>query len=619
MKHNNNSGAAESPLNSARAKHLHWGRTTAISLCLLTLLGSLAYLWMTQDAVAQLSFLRQRRNGKSTPGAHKSLVSIDTWQTASTLMPQAISAEEQEYAHDAERLADHEVDQAFAIALRMTALRARHITLSGDAQELKQRVSELEQTVKLDAQQVRQLGGDPNAVDATKKSSSATSDDNDDLELAIAQLRLDSGELEDARKALAHVLGDNSDQIQQELNAYHLAQQQAENNLRGAAAEHAVTSVQQHRTLQMRIAALMRQKARTQLIEQAAEQVAAEAKSLTAERAAAEQKLTAEAASGQDASRIEQLRDREGKRQVLAAYTDRIEMDKALEGVYGKWIAQIALQRHILLHYLVESLAWVLFIILAALGLNTLAQRLLDHMQLDNRQSHTLRTLVRLGIQLLGAVIILLIVFGIPQQTSTVLGLTTAALTIALQDFILAFFGWFLLMGRKGIHVGDWVEINGVHGEVAELGLFNTTLLELSSLTSKGRPTGRSIAFLNSFAIRGQYFNFSTSSQWMWDDVSIGIPKSLDVHQVAAEIEAVVREKTADDARAAALDWQRVARNSSLLTLASDSTISMRPTAEGIEATVHYITRATERFATRDQLYLELLELLQKRSTRSNP
>ena len=65
--------------------------------------------------------------------------------------------------------------------------------------------------------------------------------------------------------------------------------------------------------------------------------------------------------------------------------------------------------------------------------------------------------------------------------------------------------------------------------------------------------------------------------------------------------------------REAEHDWMRVEHGSSLTNMATASNISMRPTTEGIEATVHYVTRATERFATRDRLYLQLLELLQEK------
>ena len=82
-----------------------------------------------------------------------------------------------------------------------------------------------------------------------------------------------------------------------------------------------------------------------------------------------------------------------------------------------------------------------------------------------------MRLVLRFVSQLIGVLIILLVLFGAPSQLSTVLALAGAGLTVALKDFIVAFFGWFVLMGRHGIRAGDWVEINGIGGEVVEVGL----------------------------------------------------------------------------------------------------------------------------------------------------
>jgi small-conductance mechanosensitive channel len=149
-----------------------------------------------------------------------------------------------------------------------------------------------------------------------------------------------------------------------------------------------------------------------------------------------------------------------------------------------------------------------------------LVHRLLDVPAASQRQMHTLRSVLDLSIQVLGVLLILLVIFGWPQQMPTILGLVTAGITIVLQDFILAFFGWFVLMGKSGMHVGDCVEINSVSGEVTEIGLMNTTLIEIGGNTDTGFPTGRRISFINSFAIRGKYFNYSTTGQWMWDEVN---------------------------------------------------------------------------------------------------
>ena len=604
-------------MKKSSGRFLSKGRLVVLTICVLALCGCLTYTWMTQDTLIQLNFLRQHNKAGKASGAHKNLISIDTWQTASTLLPMAITAEEQEFAAHATQLADHEVDQAFASALRLTAIRSGHVSMSGEAMECAQKVKDLEMLVKQDQQQVRQLGGEAQNSASSEKNHETTASNEDDLELARTQLSLDAGELSDARRALAHLTGDNSDEIQLELNAYHQAEQQSQNAGHPEAVR-AVASAQQRHTLLMRLQSWKRQQDRTKLLQEAASQASTEQAALIAERAQT-QKLLSDivAAAAAKQNRLELLRDKNTLRQILAIYDDRINMDKQLADVYNKWIAQVAVQHRILLHMTTVSVAWILFTLILMLAADMLVQHLLEKPDLDSRHTRTLRRIVRMGLQLLGAIVILLIIFGVPQETSTALGLTTAALTIALQDFVLAFLGWFLLMGRNGIHVGDWVEINGVNGEVVEIGLFNTTLIELGSLTGKGHPTGRRISFINSFAIRGQYFNFSTAGQWMWDDVSVSIPKTLDVHQIASEIAQVVHEKTEEDARTAEHDWSRVARGSSLANLAATSTISMRPTADSIEVTVHYITRATERFVTRDRLYLQLLSLLQTKQAAS--
>jgi small-conductance mechanosensitive channel len=86
-------------------------------------------------------------------------------------------------------------------------------------------------------------------------------------------------------------------------------------------------------------------------------------------------------------------------------------------------------------------------------------------------------------------------------------------------------------MGKNGIRVGDWVEINGVGGEVVETGVFRTTMLETGNWTDEGHPTGRRVSLMNSFAVRGQSFNFSTTGQWMWDEIRLTILPAEDAYR----------------------------------------------------------------------------------------
>ena len=124
-----------------------FGSARAVSLLALFALLILCFVfsWTTRDAMQNLSFLKNR-NG----GGGKVLVDLGPWQTAQALAPLAVTAEETAYARDAERLADHEVDQAFASALRMAALQTQHRTLTGEALALSQKVSQLKELIQQD-------------------------------------------------------------------------------------------------------------------------------------------------------------------------------------------------------------------------------------------------------------------------------------------------------------------------------------------------------------------------------------------------------------------------------------------------------------------------------------
>ncbi len=603
----------------AEAKHAT-GKTRPILLLVLSALLILCFvfLWITRGSMENLAFLREK-NGASVTTGKKTLVDVTTWQTAQALAALAVTAEEQEHARDAERLADHEVDQAFASALRQARLKAEHRTLTGEALALSQKVTQLQQLVKQDQALVQNLTPPSNPSGQGSKAAPAPSADSDDLDVAKAQLGLDADELDDAQDDLARASGDDSSQIQDELTA-HEASMKAYDSASQSGAQVASITEKQHGTLSGRIGAWFSQLDRYKSIQQAQQRAQQDAASLTTDHnkleSQTEASATGSASSSSDRSaKIANLKDRSAERQILAIYDDRIQTNQQLASVYGKWANQVLVQHQIVLHLILRSLALILFILICMVVCDAIVRKVMAHPALDRRQSQTLRSIFQLSIQVVGVVLILLVVFGTPKEMPTILGLATAALTVVLQDFILAFFGWFVLVGKNGMHVGDWVEINGVGGEVTEVGLFSTSLLETGTLDEKGHPTGRRISFMNSFAIRGQFFNFSTSGQWMWDEVSVTIPSAPDSIGIVEKIHAVVTEETEKNAHLAEQEWQRSAHGKGLTQFNAVPVVNLRPAPPGINVQVRYVTRAADRFEVRNRLYRRMIELLQPPGT----
>jgi len=82
---------------------------------------------------------------------------------------------------------------------------------------------------------------------------------------------------------------------------------------------------------------------------------------------------------------------------------------------------------------------------------------------------------------------------------ATFFGLLTAGVAVALQSVIIAVLGYFVLVGKRGIKIGDRVQISGVTGDVTDIGWLQFELKEIDTRTQQ--PTGNVVTFSNSIVL----------------------------------------------------------------------------------------------------------------------
>jgi len=579
-------------------------RIVTVLIILIVLVAALAGAFLTRGVMSYLPFL-QAKKGNWT-GAYVPLGIVDQrpWQTATTLAALAQSAEETELAREAERLAGHEVDQAFSQSLRQASL--DRPKLSRKALELQQRITELEKMIKSDEAHITSL--------SASGTTTAVASNAGELEVAKAQLGLDQNELNDLREELARETGDQRIKLQQELRTRQAAMKQYNDSVSKGAGQNAVASAEQYKTLAQQLATWRSLKNREELVAQAEQLAKADIAALTDDQArlraepASDSEKTARESSSDRIDRLQQMAVRQNIQTIL---NDRLETQQQLAALYGRWGEQVAIQRKIVVHLILRSVALIAAICLLTIAAGWALQFALGKMVRDPRQKQTLSTVLRLGTQVVGLLLVLLAIFGVPRQMTTIIGLVTAGLTVVFQDFILAFCGWFVLMGPNGIRVRDWVEIDGVVGEVVELGLFRTWLLETGNWTAHGHPTGRKVSFLNGYAIRGKYFNFSTVGQWMWDEIKVTIPAGADTHPLIKKIYEAFVKATEENAKMAEAEWKRVTHEEGSPQFSAMPSVNLSPAGTGIDVVIRYITRAGVRVDTRNRLYAMILELMQ--------
>lgn len=610
-------------------------RSTSV-IALVALIGA-AVIGMV--LTARIPKTAQRGNGAPGMARQEDLVDQHPLQTARALAALAATDDEQQFAQDAVRIADHEVDLAFASALR-----------GASQQPVAKKNAAMEQRIDAAQAHVKQIQTNISSLNAqiAKAKGASLADLQQQLTLNQAQLDLAKDELADAQQDMARTSGDRYNQIER-MWQEHEQTQHANGATRGASSEEA-SSVLSSKSLIARWSRWSGLASEKMQIEQARAYVLSKANDLIQRHNALEQKVSAgqaqrqaleqesanlpksDRAHGRPGHPAQQIREtlldqREQQQKIAAArlavmrslsqdevnmadFDRRIQDLQNLGAIYTQWSSMVALRERVALHRLIRSAFWVLLSLLLAVVLAWLATRVLDRMNFERKQRATLHGVAQFTIQALAALVILLVLFGSPNHVFTVLGLAGAGLTVALKDFVVAFCGWFVLMGRNGIHVGDWVEINGVRGEVMEIGLLRTLLLETGNWTEAGHPTGRQVAFLNSYAVEGYFFNFSTAGQWMWDDLSLIIPKNEDPYPLIEQIRTLVTKETEPSLREAEEEWRRAAHRSGFESFSAGPEINLTPGDSGTKLIVRYMTKAAERYEVRSRLSRDLVKLL---------
>jgi small-conductance mechanosensitive channel len=592
-----------------------------IGAVILLLLGFSIYGFWISRAPQTIGVDQSARKSKT---AEVALVDLSPLKIAQQLAKLADTPDERALAQEALHRADEEVDLTFDSALRDALLHPQ--PPSAEAKEIQDRLQKAEKLLNADQDRAKQLAEQLVKAPANKQDAIQV-----ELVQAEADMDLDQNEVDDAKEDLARAGGSLADRIQalkkdheetansalssvptgeppaEQLGLVHRAEQWlalhwkkwqlADAKAKSDAAAAALAA--QHNALD----------AKVEEQKEKSPELAHHSKK-GADATPVARTSAAEKSQEDSVALLKKTQEIAGEQKTLAALDKRVEMHKELSAIYGQWMQLVAAQQWTVFHRAVAGVLIILVIALVALFFSTWMNSIVSRLTMDRRQIQSLHTVTRVSLQFIALLLILLVIFGPPGQLGTFLGLAGAGLTVALKDFIVGFIGWFVLMGKNGIRLGDWVEINGVTGEVVEIGPFHTVLLETGNWTDSGHPTGRRVTFTNSFAIEGHYFNFSTTGQWLWDELTVVLPTGKDPFPIVEAIRKKVEEETRESGQKAEQEWRSAAGSRDMSGFSAVPAISVKPVLGGVEVAVRYIARANERFALRSKLNQAAVQLL---------
>lgn len=257
---------------------------------------------------------------------------------------------------------------------------------------------------------------------------------------------------------------------------------------------------------------------------------------------------------------------------------------------------------------------WVLVVVIIIAV--SVFKRLAQHYVGRRISDSTTRYRVKKGFTFLSYVVILLalaLVFSNQLAGLTVaFGVAGAGIAFALQEVIASVAGWVAISFGRFYAPGDRVQLGGIKGDVIDIGILRTTLMEIGDWVNGDLYNGRIVRIANSYVFKDPVFNYTADLPFLWDEIKIPIRYGSDWKYARTTIEKVLLEVCSELTEGFQASWQAAVQKYALEDARIKPLVTIVANDNWIEMTGRYIVDFRSRRTTKDQIFTRWLEEIDK-------
>jgi small-conductance mechanosensitive channel len=187
-------------------------------------------------------------------------------------------------------------------------------------------------------------------------------------------------------------------------------------------------------------------------------------------------------------------------------------------------------------------------------------------------------------------------------------GVAGAGVAFALQEVIVSLAGWVAIVFGRFFVTGDRIQLGGITGDVIDIGLLRTTLMECGEWIKADLYTGRIVRVANSFVFKEPVFNYSGDFPFLWDEITLPVTYVSDYRLAREILEKIIREVIEEYSAYAKRAWKDVVKKYMISEAMIDPVVTLACTDNWVEFTIRYITDYKLRRATKNRIFGRILE-----------
>lgn len=230
----------------------------------------------------------------------------------------------------------------------------------------------------------------------------------------------------------------------------------------------------------------------------------------------------------------------------------------------------------------------------------------------DSERRYRLRKLVTLAGYIL-AVFLLSLVFSDKLAGLTVfLGVAGAGVAFALQEVIASAAGWVAMSFGRLYNVGDRVQLGGIKGDVIDIGVLRTTLMECGGWINGDQYNGRIVRVANSFIFKEPVFNYSSDFPFLWDEITIPISYGSNYETARLQFQQILDDITGEHASQLKGEWRKMTDMYMLEDARLEPMVTLSMKENWAEYALRYVVDYKQRRSTKDKICIQILKVIEE-------
>lgn len=190
-------------------------------------------------------------------------------------------------------------------------------------------------------------------------------------------------------------------------------------------------------------------------------------------------------------------------------------------------------------------------------------------------------------------------------------GVAGAGIAFALQEVIASFAGWLAIMFGGFYKSGDRVQLGGIKGDVMDIGVLRTTIMETGQWVDGDLYNGRIVLIANSFVFKEPVFNYSGDFPFLWDEIKIPIQYGSNYDKTKEILEKVGIEIAGDLTRQSREKWNDMQTKYRLEDAQTEPMVSLLANDNWVEYTLRYVVSYKKRRATKTALFTNIIKQIE--------